>query len=68
MAYFEAEVPRKRLPGHPRKYSEKIKVVDLFDLRDLFKRVECTVYGKVEMVSIGSVDLLWKPTGALFGL
>jgi hypothetical protein len=65
VAYFEAEVPEKRLPGHPRKYGEKIKVVDLFDLRDLFKRVECTVYGKVEMVSIGSVDLLWKPTGGL---
>lgn len=37
----------------------------MFDLQDLFARTECTIYGKVEEVSIAAVDLLWKPTGGL---
>lgn len=63
VAYFPAETPLKKKPGPPRKYGEKIKVTDLFDFRELFKRVECSVYGKTEVVSIAAVDLLWKPTG-----
>jgi hypothetical protein len=65
VAYFEAEKPRKRGPGRPRQYGEKIKVSELFDHRYLFSNVECTIYGKVEMVSIASLDLLWKPTAGL---
>jgi len=65
VAYFEADVPQIKRPGRPRMYGDKIKVSDLFDFRDLFERVECTIYGKVEVVSIAAVDLLWKPTGCL---
>ena len=65
VAYFPAAIPQKRQVGRPRKYGEKVKLVDLFDLRDMFKRMECTIYGKVEAVSIAALDLLWKPTGGL---
>ncbi|WP_041279235.1 hypothetical protein [Desulfobacula toluolica] len=65
MAYFEAEQPRKKGPGRPRKYGKKIKVFDLFDQRERFSDVECAIYGKVETVSIASLNLLWKPTAGL---
>lgn len=65
MAYFEAEQPRKRGPGRPRQYGEKVKLFELFDHPYYFSNVECTIYGKVEMVSIASFDLLWKPTAGL---
>ncbi|SMD15926.1 hypothetical protein SAMN02746065_1702 [Desulfocicer vacuolatum DSM 3385] len=65
VAYFEAKQPRKRGPGRPRQYGEKIKVSELFDHREHFSNVECNIYGKVEMVSIASLDLLWKPTSCL---
>jgi len=65
VAYFEAEQPQKRGPGRPRLYGEKIKVSELFDHREHFSNMECTIYGKVEMVSIASLDLLWKPTAGL---
>ncbi len=31
----------------------------------LTRKVQCTIYGKIEEVSIASLDLLWKPTGNL---
>ncbi len=65
VAYFEAEQPQKRRPGRPRQYGEKIKLFELFDHQYCFSNVECTIYGKVEMVSITSLDLLWKPTAGL---
>ncbi len=65
VAYFEAKVPEKKLRGRPRKYGEKIKVSELFDYQDWFEKVECTIYGRVEMASIAVVDLLWKPAGGL---
>lgn len=39
--------------------------MELFDHKDKFAKVQCTVYGKVEDILITSVDLLWKPTGCL---
>ena len=39
VAYFEAEVPEKKLRGRPRKYGEKVKVSELFDFQDWFEKL-----------------------------
>jgi len=65
VAYFEAEHPPERKPGRPATYGEKVKLMELFDHKDRFAKVQCTVYGKVEDILITSADLLWKPTGSL---
>ena len=65
VAYFEAEKPRQSKRGRPRLYGEKVKVIELFDQTHLFVKAKCAIYGKVEEISICSVDLLWKPTGNL---
>jgi len=66
VAYFEAEKPSgKRPPGRPAIYGEKIKLFELFDHRHLFSNARCSVYGKIEDISIAVLDLLWKPTGSL---
>ncbi|CCK80255.1 conserved uncharacterized protein [Desulfobacula toluolica Tol2] len=65
VGYFEAEEPRRKSPGRPRKYGEQIKIYEWFEHLELFERLECTIYGKVEVVSITSLDLLWKPTAGL---
>ena len=65
VAYFEAEQPSERKPGRPATYGEKVKLMELFDHKDQFAKVQCTVYGKVEDTLITSADLLWKPTGSL---
>lgn len=62
VAYFEAEQPEIRPVGRPRKYGEKVKIIELFDCQELFSPVECTIYNNVENVSIASINLLWKPT------
>ncbi len=62
VGFFEAEQPEIRPVGRPRKYGDKVKLSELFDSKELFSRVECTIYGQTENVSIASLDLLWKPT------
>lgn len=65
VAYFEAEKVTERKQGRPAIYGEKVKLMELFDHKDEFAKMQCSVYGKVEEVLITSVDLLWKPTGTL---
>lgn len=65
VGYFQAEILRPRGPGRPRTYGEKVKLSELFDHPHLFSKAKCTIYGKVEDVSITSLDLLWKPTADL---
>lgn len=65
VAYFQAQKPEANMPGRPRKYGEKVKVLELFDHKYLFSKVECSIYGKTETISIASIDLLWKPTANL---
>lgn len=66
VAYFKAETPQgKRPPGRPAIYSEKVKLLELFDQSPLFSKVRCSVYGNIEDISIAALDLLWKPTGSL---
>jgi hypothetical protein len=66
VGYFQAETPYGKRPvGRPAIYGEKVKLLELFDQSDLFLKVRCSVYGKIEDISITSLDLLWKPTGSL---
>lgn len=65
MAYFEAQIPQKKGPGRPPEYGEKVRLLELFDHQHLFSKIECTIYGKIEQISITSLDLLWKPTAGL---
>jgi hypothetical protein len=65
VAYFEAKKIQEKKPGRPPKYGEKVILAELFDQLYLFSKISCMIYGKLENVSILSVDLLWKPTGKL---
>lgn len=65
VACFEAEKPSSPKAGRPRKYGEKVKLMELFDHKDSFEKVTCTIYGQVEEVFIRCDNLLWKPTGEL---
>ena len=65
MAYFEAERPQEKKRGRRRIYGDKIKLYETFDHPHLFSEAECTIYGKIENVSILSLNLLWKPTKGL---
>ena len=65
VAYFEAQTPEKKGPGRPPEYGEKVQLLELFDHQHLFSKIECTIYGKVEEISITSLDLLWKPAAGL---
>ena len=64
VAYFEAEV-KPGAKGRPRKYGEKIVLMELFDHMEAFEKSECSVYGKTEEVSALAINLLWRPTGDL---
>ena len=66
VGYFEAKKIRdRRPPGRPTKYGEKVILTELFDQLHLFSKIPCIIYGKLEEISILSVDLLWRPTGKL---
>ena len=41
--YFEAVKPRIKRSGRPRKYGEKVKILELFDHLHLFSKVKCTI-------------------------
>jgi len=58
VAYFEAEKSTERKKGRLPKYGEKIKLIELFDYKDGFAKIQCSVYGKIEEVLITSADLL----------
>lgn len=66
VAYFKPEqIQGKKPVGRPPLYGEKVILAELFDHLHLFSKIPCMIYGKLEEVSILSVDLLWKPTGKL---
>lgn len=65
VAYFEAEKHEQKKPGRTLKYGVKVTLMELFDHIHLFSKMQCTVYGKVEDVSIMAINLLWKPTGRM---
>ncbi len=63
VAYHEP--PEHRGPGRPRKYGEKVNLMEYFDHPEKFSKATCRIYGKVEEVSIMAVNLLWEPTDCL---
>jgi hypothetical protein len=65
VAYFEPPPPQPGQPGRPPRYGDKVTLMECFDYRHLFATVSCRVYGRVEAVSILTLNLLWKPTGGL---
>jgi hypothetical protein len=62
-AYFEPS--EAEVEGRKRKYGEKVMIMELFDQKHLFTKLQCMVYGKLEEVEIVALNLLWKPTGSL---
>ena len=65
VAYFQAQPSQEKTRGRPRRYGDKITLMEVFDHRHLFTTVTCQLYGQVEEVSIAALDLIWKPTGGL---
>jgi len=65
VAYFEADKIQEKKPGRTPKYGKKVILTELFDHIHLFSKMPCMIYGKLENVSILSIDLLWKPTGKI---
>lgn len=63
VAYYEAEKPKEKKKGRHAKYGKKVILMQLFDQPELFSKMPCHVYGKIEEVSILPLNLLWKPTG-----
>jgi len=64
-AYSPAEEPEEKNRGRPRKYGQKIKLMECFDHLWMFSKKSCLVYGKEEEVFIMAIDLLWKGTGEM---
>ncbi len=64
-AYFEPVPGEEKKRGCPRKYGMKVKIMEIFDHSHLFVKQECTIYGKIEEISITALNLLWKPAGSL---
>ncbi len=65
VAYFEPEPPKPDQRGRPKIYGDKLKLMECFDYAHLFSTVSCRVYGRVEQVSMLTLNLIWKPTGGL---
>ena len=64
VGYLPPHQPGKRKPGRPRRYGEKLKLIDLFDgWAGKFETAQTIVYGKIETVRYLTIDLLWKPVG-----
>jgi hypothetical protein len=63
VASYQAEKPKEKKPGRPAEYGKKVILMQLFDQPELFSKMPCHVYGKIEEISILTLNLLWKPTG-----
>ena len=65
VAYFPVQAEPEKTRGRPRRYGDKIALMEVFDHRHLFTTVTCQLYGQAEEVSMTALDLIWKPTGGL---
>jgi hypothetical protein len=65
VGYFPAEQQERKKQGRPKKYGEKIILMECFDHLDMFYKVKCLVYGKQEEIYLTYHDLLWKGTGGM---
>ncbi len=63
VAYADAP-PKTGRRGRPRKYGEKLALIELFDThRASFEQTRIELYGQVKTVAYLCLDLLWKPIG-----
>ena len=65
VAYGQVQARPEKTRGRPRRYGDKITLMEVFDHRHLFTTVTCPLYGQLEEVAITALDLIWKPTGGL---
>lgn len=62
VAFHKVSKPTTPTRGRPRKYGEKLKLWEVFQThRDKFKKGLCRVYGRTEVISYYSMNLLWMP-------
>jgi hypothetical protein len=56
--------PKTGARGRPRKYGEKLKVMELFETRaTAFEQTTIELYGCCKSISFLCMDLIWKPVG-----
>ncbi len=65
VASFQVQPTEAKTRGRPRRYGDKMTLVEVFEHRHLFTTVSCQLYGQVEEVAMAALDLIWKPTGGL---
>lgn len=59
---YQDPPPKTGGRGRPRKYGQKLKVMDLFeDQRDQFQETTIELYGQCKSISFLCLDLVWKP-------
>ena len=62
VTYTQAAIPTQKKRGRPRRYGEKLRLVQLFDSRAQdFQQAEARIYHRSETVRFLVLDLLWKP-------
>jgi hypothetical protein len=65
VAYRPAAKSRNRKQGRPKKYGQKLHLMNLFDSKaeaNAFQTAQAHVYDRIETVRFLTLDLLWKPT------
>lgn len=66
VAYEQAHHPRKRRPGRPRLYGDKVPLRDLAAEDARFVSAPSPIYGESGIeIRYRSLDLLWRPIGQL---
>lgn len=66
VAYETPPKKKKKAPGRPKKYGNKIKLSKLFDRQQDWESMKSPIYGESNVViACKTVDLLWKPSGTL---
>jgi hypothetical protein len=58
--------PAKKKRGRPRRYGEKLKLMQIFDApASAFQAAEANVYGRTETIRYLVLDLFWRPIKGL---
>ena len=66
VAYYPAPQPKKRKPGHPKVYGEKVRLRDLAKDAAAFITAASPVYGETGVeLTYRCIDLLWRPIGRM---
>jgi len=61
---YQNPPPKTGARGRPRKYGEKLKLMELFETRAVaFEQTTIELYGYCKSVSFLCMDLIWKPVG-----